>query len=285
MKIFIFVILLMGSVISIHSQTLFPLNVGDKWRYWEFPAYFRIVENLEDTVLINNKTYFHFSSGAHYRQEGDSVFIYDFSLNDEYLIFDFSAEVGDTITNIQFSAEDTLQVFLISKGVGQFLGIETKWWNFFINQTQLVDDEILYVVADSLGITDIESTWADESLAGAVINGVTYGNITNVEDELEIPTNFSLEQNYPNPFNPTTTIKYSIPRHGGNANVGTNRDLPVQLKIYDMLGNEIAALVDEQKSPGIYEVTFDGSNLTSGVYFYQLFTGSFSETKKFVLMK
>ena len=103
---------------------------------------------------------------------------------------------------------------------------------------------------------------------------------TDLDDELEFPSEFSLEQNYPNPFNPFTTIKFSIPQNVGNENFRS-----VQLKIYDMLGNEIATLVDEQKSPGIYEVTFDGSNLSSGVYFYQLIAGNFSQTKKFVLMK
>ena len=94
------------------------------------------------------------------------------------------------------------------------------------------------------------------------------------------PTIFSLEQNYPNPFNPFTTIKFSIPQNVGNENFRS-----VQLKIYDMLGNEIATLVDEQKSPGTYEIKFNGSDYTSGIYFYKLKAGIFSETKKLVLMK
>ncbi len=85
---------------------------------------------------------------------------------------------------------------------------------------------------------------------------------------------FSLSQNYPNPFNPTTTIRYQIPHAGF-----------VSLKIYDVLGKETAALVNEEKPAGEYNVTFDGSNLSSGVYFYQLKSGSFVETKKLILMK
>ena len=88
------------------------------------------------------------------------------------------------------------------------------------------------------------------------------------------PENFRLEQNYPNPFNPTTTIKYSIPESG-----------IVSLKFYDILGNEVASLVNEEKAPGVYSVTFDAGNLSSGVYFYKIQAGKFTESKKMTLIK
>ncbi len=101
-----------------------------------------------------------------------------------------------------------------------------------------------------------------------------------------IPNEFALEQNYPNPFNPTTTIQYAIPHLAGQANVALGFSLRnVQLKIYDMLGREVATLVNEVKSPGTYEVKFDASQFTSGVYFYTLQSGNFSSTKKMLLMK
>lgn len=89
-----------------------------------------------------------------------------------------------------------------------------------------------------------------------------------------IPLRFALLQNYPNPFNPTTTINYHI------AEIGN-----VQLTIYDILGREVSTLINEVKTPGKYEVKFNGSNLSSGVYFYRLKAGSFIDTKKFVLIK
>ena len=104
--------------------------------------------------------------------------------------------------------------------------------------------------------------------------------ITSVEDnEFVLPSNFELQQNYPNPFNPVTTIKYSIPF------IGTRQAVSVQLKVYDMLGREIATLVDGVKAPGNYQVKFDGSKLASGVYLYRMQTGKFKNTKKFVLLK
>jgi photosystem II stability/assembly factor-like uncharacterized protein len=95
------------------------------------------------------------------------------------------------------------------------------------------------------------------------------------EEEIdEVPTVFLLSQNYPNPFNPTTTFRYSIPQ--------TSK---VVIKVFDILGNEIATLIDEEKSVGTYELTWDAEGLPSGVYFYQLKAGSFLETKKMILLR
>jgi hypothetical protein len=98
-------------------------------------------------------------------------------------------------------------------------------------------------------------------------------NIISVESE-EIPIEYALEQNYPNPFNPTTTVKYGI----------SERSF-VQLMVYDILGKEVASLVNEEQDAGYYELNFNGINLSSGVYFYQIKAGDFVETKKMVLMK
>ncbi len=106
-----------------------------------------------------------------------------------------------------------------------------------------------------------------------------YSNI--IEIDLSMVTEFNLAQNYPNPFNPNTIIKYSIPQletlHANSQQV--------QLKIYDILGREIATLVNEKQSPGNYEVTFDAVGLPTGIYFYKLTAGSFTDVKKMILMK
>lgn len=90
----------------------------------------------------------------------------------------------------------------------------------------------------------------------------------------EIPEKFSLSQNYPNPFNPKTNIKFQIAKSGN-----------VKLTVFDILGREIAVLVNQQLIPGTYEVNWDGSNYPSGVYFYRLTVGDFTQTRKMVLIK
>jgi aminopeptidase N len=99
-------------------------------------------------------------------------------------------------------------------------------------------------------------------------------------DESNIPEEYSLSQNYPNPFNPSTTIKYSV---AADANFASTT--LVQLKVYDVLGNEIAVLVNEEKQAGNFQVEFDASQMPSGIYFYQLKAGSFVQTKKMILLK
>ena len=112
-----------------------------------------------------------------------------------------------------------------------------------------------------------------------------YSNI--IEVIVDAPTIFSLEQNYPNPFNPTTKIKFNIPSVTLRQ---AQSDITVTLKVFDVLGTEIATLVNEQKQPGTYEVEFNVAQvsrpeLSSGIYFYQLKAGSFLETKKMVLLR
>jgi hypothetical protein len=95
------------------------------------------------------------------------------------------------------------------------------------------------------------------------------------ENEIgELPTNYFLAQNYPNPFNPASTIKFQTPALSF-----------VTLKVYDVLGNEIETLVNEEKQIGTYEITWYAEGLPSGIYFYRLKAGSYVETKKMVLMK
>lgn len=93
-----------------------------------------------------------------------------------------------------------------------------------------------------------------------------------------VPEKFALFQNYPNPFNPTTKIRYSIPSI-------TEKQGLVSLKVYDILGNEIAVLVNEIQSPGTYEVSFDASQIPSGVYFYKIAAPGFSKVRKMMLLK
>ncbi len=106
------------------------------------------------------------------------------------------------------------------------------------------------------------------------------------ENDEPLATEFQLYQNYPNPFNPTTTIKYEIPV-GVKSKTGDVKHgmKTVKLTVYDVLGREVATLVNKRQSPGRYSVTFNAFNLPSGLYFYKLTAGEFSQTKKMILMK
>jgi hypothetical protein len=95
-----------------------------------------------------------------------------------------------------------------------------------------------------------------------------------VTDGTVLPQNFELKQNYPNPFNPSTTIKFSFPSSGY-----------ATLKIYNALGEEVALLLDKELTTGTYEVEWNANEFSSGVYFYQLNTEEFVETKRMILMK
>ncbi len=104
-------------------------------------------------------------------------------------------------------------------------------------------------------------------------------NIVGVEEGNILPANYDLSQNYPNPFNPETVISFQIP------SVELQHSVSVQFIIYDALENEIATIINEEKYPGKYQITFNGSSLTSGVYFYRIIAGSFVDTKKMLLLK
>lgn len=98
--------------------------------------------------------------------------------------------------------------------------------------------------------------------------------ITGVENARDFPTSFSLDQDYPNPFNPSTTISYRLPTQGH-----------VTLKVFDVLGREVATLVNGPEEPGFKTVQFDGSNLSSGMYFYSPQAGDFVAMKKLLLLR
>ncbi|OGU46864.1 MAG: hypothetical protein A2000_10600 [Ignavibacteria bacterium GWB2_36_8] len=169
-------------------------------------------------------------------------------------------------------------MYFIDNNLGWAVGADTAYRGVILKSTdggdtwKLVVDSLLgplnsIFIKDNYGwaagdyglvlrTTDAGTTWIDDG------NNKTY------------PTEFELKQNYPNPFNPNTTLSFVI----GHLSF-------VTLKIYDILGKEIATVVSEEKSAGKYEIEFDGSNLSSGIYFYELKTRSYTVTKKMVLLK
>jgi hypothetical protein len=122
-----------------------------------------------------------------------------------------------------------------------------------------------------------------EDGGSVLITDTAASNVTaELKSRLPLPTEFALEQNYPNPFNPSTVIRYSVP-----ANVRQDEILSykVSLRVYDILGQLVATLVDEEQSPGYKTITFDASNLPSGMYIYRLSAGTFTQARKMVIVK
>jgi photosystem II stability/assembly factor-like uncharacterized protein len=152
---------------------------------------------------------------------------------------------------------------------------------------------------------DNGATWVTQSTAGTTmlstidlvyLSGTVYayaiavgGRVIKLQEILtdieltnnNVPSDYKLEQNYPNPFNPTTKIKYSIPEETGHPSSLQH----VTLKVYDLLGRDVATLVNEEKSAGSYTVEFNAAKLVSGIYFYKLVADEFSCTEKMVLLR
>ena len=276
----------------------YPLAIGNRWVYddytyieWNVYHDIYIREVTSDTVFSNGKKYFRveeYTSGLPYinysyeRIDSSSgmIYRYDNTLSlpdDEYLIDDLLAEVGDTIMSYRMGYDEYGFTRLLEE-------ITFNKWS--LTKPKKVFEEYtlhppIYSLTQDIGLDsiyyyfDFGHTYI--YLKGCVINGIVYGDTTTVgvEDEGKpIVNNFRLEQNYPNPFNPTTNIGFRI------ANFGF-----VSLKVYDIIGNEIATLVNEEKRAGEYEIEFDATGLPSGIYFYKLKAGGYIETKKMVLIK
>ena len=281
----------------------YPLAIGNKWIYDETIANFNgfpytysydnnIREVLEDTMLSNGKRYFKLfdettMNDTNYlfeRIDSSNGLVYRYNFNapageEEYLIDDLLAAVSDTILSSRWRVPYSYipDVIFYEQTLINIFG-NYKYKKVF--RTNFLSS-YSYGLVESFGIDSVFFDWdfgySESVLKGCIINGVVYGDttLTNIDNEINYtPTEFRLEQNYPNPFNPSTKISWQSPISSWQT-----------LKVYDILGNEVAALVNEYRNAGKYEVDFNASKLSSGVYFYRLQAGSFVETKKMVIIK
>jgi len=186
----------------------------------------------------------------------------------------------------ELSSTDTLTQTILNTA-DSLLELTHTMPNNFVNDT--VSWDFLYMAPDSIGTDTLYSVANSVDLNGNPLNDhwnfgenfpvTIYSIPVNVENESS-PVEYSLSQNYPNPFNPSTKIRFTI----APPNLPKGEAF-VSLKVYDVLGNEVATLVSEEKPAGRYTVEFDGSNLSSGIYLYQIIAGNFVQTKKMILLK
>ena len=254
------------------SSGQFPLDIGNLWQLRDANFnYLLESEVVGDTTFPNGETYtvvdgFGAGFGTYVRQQGSRVLSYNSEDTTEHAIYDFAAEPGDTISGLEWGGF----IVLDEKSSTEFYGRTLTQWTFCI-------DFVLWVtVIDSIGLyrVDFEPGVLIYSFQGAIVHGVQYGTITGIVENPTVPMMIQLYQNYPNPFNPTTTIGFSLP---------TSSD--VSLKIFNLLGEEVATLVSGRVDAGTHAIQWDATVQASGVYFYRLRAGGFTETRKLVLMR
>ena len=288
----LFIVLFISLLLQIEGTAAisFPLNVGNKWYYQagstrnEF--YYGVIKEITDTLSngfreVTSKYYY--QDSIHVSKEFwaylNSKFYFNStapSLNYAYRCFDDSLSKDTCISDYEcwslieyriFNMADTVQAYenfklghLSSSAdrITTFPGIGIVMKEFIVNPPYIKDSTYL------IGI------YKD----GEVLGDTIIKNTVDIDDNLPLPSKFYLCQNYPNPFNPSTKIEYSIPKTSF-----------VTLKVYDILGREVATLVNEEKSGGKYEVEFNGNGLSSGIYFYKLQAGNYTSVKIMILIK
>ena len=281
LKIVLFLLTLCFVVPLDAQEVYYPLNVGDGWQLrqitWTNPPIYSFIHFMivSDTTMPNGHTYAR-SDGWYprlQRQQGHQVLSYSILDSTEYVMYDFSRSIGDTVG--MYVDGDTFDVVLADTAVRTVFGQPRRTWTFLHVSRQLIDADTRQVVADSIGLVELDGFIGPYSLMGTVISGKTYGTIVGAPYEEPLQTSsFQLFQNYPNPFNPSTTIRYVLPERSD-----------VTLLVFNTLGQQVAVLQNGEQQAGYHEVQFDASHLASGVYLYRLTAGSFVETRKLLLVR
>ncbi len=268
-------VILSSNFINGQSGDAKSLEIGNKWYYFvEGIDSFHYTTEVIGTATINNIKYakIYYSTNQIVYERADSIRIYrwDPSTSTETVLVDFSLNVGDSLNLYVVTSKGAIFLWgrLLTKiclylhwvGLVDYTDCYTEW----IGKT--------YAEGDGIAINGYV-----ETLEAALIEGNIYGDSTLVEVEKQdfpAPAQFRLYQNYPNPFNPTTKIIFEIPTAGF-----------VKIKIYDVLGRSIKTINYGYKNAGRYKVNFDGNNLSSGVYFYQVQFENQYKTKRMLLIK
>ena len=290
---FILLISLFFICFPINAQNWFPLGVGNRWDYvvhydagsmgeWydtisiEITSKQVLSNGLEYYLLSAPFIWWYYPYPQYLREENSKIYFFDvedsldcFAYRFDVPLYSFYEDCKGGQQNIyDIDTSDTFGYSDIHQDQNSIINFSYKFglYHLFLP-----------------GIVEMDCT-----LKGCIISDTTYGQLlVSVKNSTCSPMKIYLSTNYPNPFNPVTKIKFEIPGQARNDNA------LVTLKVYDLLGREVATLVNEEKPAGEYEVEFNAAKLPSGIYFYQLravdpSTGSgqvFVETRKMVLIK
>ncbi|MBI3787984.1 MAG: T9SS type A sorting domain-containing protein [Ignavibacteriales bacterium] len=284
--LFSIILLLVVSFSLSFSQDFFPHAKGNKWVYKDFDSVgsttgYLTLEIGRDTVMQNGKQYFHYpllssSTFSFARVDSNSLYFYNTTSGTEGRVFRF-----DTFYGARWLVPEVNEGFAV-------VGIDSV--TMFLKKVKAISFITLsfpgrsYTFAESFGLTEKYVSFPREpsgkdyyktSLQGCIINGVTYGDLTSVEKiESEVPKRMSLFPSYPNPFNGQTTVRFSLDR----------REY-LRLAIYDILGREVAVLVEKELDAGVYNTQWIAGNLGSGVYLVRLQTAHNALAQKIIYMK
>jgi len=200
--------------------------------------------------------------------------------------------IGDTLSEVGFY-KDTLNTLVYSEPIGialDTIDVYPNWYKIILSENSPTISGIIEVpayVIDLFSLCITDQTFASGHTIGFFDSSQSWGttsdypikliierDLTGIGEENSTINDYALYQNYPNPFNPATTIEFYLPHSSF-----------VTLKVFDSIGKEVASLINESKSIGHHKIQFDASNLSSGIYFYELKANDFVSTKKLLLVK
>jgi len=261
------------------SHVWVTTNSGNNWTEISGTLPYRWVTRVVVDPTNESTVYVTFS-GLKWRDPQPHVFK---STNKGETWTDISSNLPDAPVNAFAVDNNITDVLYLGNDVGAFISLNRG------EEWELLGAGLPVVSVYDMKIHPVENYLA-VGTHGRSMYKINLDEVLGTVDEKSPNTilSYSLQQNYPNPFNPSTKIKYTIPTSPSVPLLSKERDERVRLvtlKVYDILGKEVTTLVNEEKPIGNYELEFDASQLSSGIYFYKLEVGSYSETKKMVLLK
>jgi hypothetical protein len=259
------------------SQPYYPMAVGNKWIVGTAE-----IKVVGDSLFPNGHVYrvlnkADFAGGTYVRADAHYIYYYDERGLKDVPFFKLDGQ-RDEATTFNHGCNGYMYSRIIAIDTATMFGETTRLIHYQID----LETERNITLSDKFGLvafsrhTDPPEPWryyGDEA-SGCIIDGRSYGSVTSARVERTQAYEYRLSQNYPNPFNPSTTISFSIPSRSF-----------VSLKIFDLLGREVATLVSEELTAGSHARQWNASGFPSGMYFYRLQAGAYTATKRLLLVK